>query len=263
MWKTPALICALILAPALAHAGPFAGVEADVFILGETHDNAAHHAAQADAIRDIAPRAVVFEMLTEAQAREVRDDRLDDPEALAELLDWENSGWPDFALYYPIFAEARGAMILGAAVPRPETRAAMETGIIAAFGPKAEAYGLTEELGAEMLAQRLNLQLEAHCGALPTAILPAMVDIQRLRDATLARAVVRAHGETGGPVAVITGNGHARRDWGVPAYLARVAPELTVRTMGQSENGQMPDGGFDVILDAPAAEREDPCAAFR
>lgn len=268
MWKALAPVAAALVAlapavaPPTAQAGPFLGDEAQVFVLGEVHDNPAHHAVQAEAVRDIAPRALVFEMLTEAQAAEVRDDRLDDPEALAELLAWDAAGWPDFAMYYPIFVAGRGARVYGAAVPRETTREAMQIGVATSFGPEADAYGLTAPLPTEQLAARLNLQLEAHCGALPTELLPGMVDVQRLRDATLARSALRALNETGGPVAVITGNGHARKDWGVPAYLARVAPDIAVRALGQGEDGRAPGGGFDLVLDAPGTERDDPCAAF-
>ena len=108
----------------------------------------------------------------------------------------------------------------------------------------------------------MTLQRDAHCGKLPDEMLPVMIDLQRLRDATLARTTLAALDEIGGPVAVITGNGHARADWGMPAYIARVAPEVIVTTLGQSEDGAVPDGTFDVILDAPGIEREDPCLAF-
>ena len=84
--------------------------------------------------------------------------------------------------------------------------------------------------------------MQAHCDALPEDMLPGMVAVQRLRDAVLARAVVRAMDDTGGPVAVITGNGHARRDWGMPAMLARAAPDLDVWVLGQTEEDQ-PAGG--------------------
>jgi uncharacterized iron-regulated protein len=94
-------------------------------------------------------------------------------------------------------------------------------------------------------------------------MLPAMVAVQRLRDAALARAVVRALAATGGPVAVITGNGHARRDWGLPRVLARVAPEARVHVLLQGEEDVVPEGGHDEVVFAPAAPREDPCAAFR
>jgi uncharacterized iron-regulated protein len=94
-------------------------------------------------------------------------------------------------------------------------------------------------------------------------MLPGMVEVQRLRDAVLARAVVQAVEETGGPVAVITGNGHARRDRGVPAYLGRIAPDLEVFVLGQTEDGAPLEGGFDEVVSAPAVDRPDPCAAFQ
>ncbi|GKY89353.1 ChaN family lipoprotein [Sinisalibacter aestuarii] len=254
---------ALIALPALAMANPLGEAMAEIYVLGEVHDNPAHHAVQAEAVAALAPRALVFEMLTEEQAGRATDDLRADPGALGAALDWEASGWPDFAMYYPIFAAADGAEIRGAAVPRAETRAAMQIGVALTFGDEAPAFGLTDELEAEELADRLNLQMAAHCNALPVELLPGMVDLQRLRDAVLARAALVALEETGGPVVVITGNGHARKDWGVPSYLARVAPDVAVFALGQGEDGGTPDGGFDLVLDAPGAEREDPCLAFR
>jgi uncharacterized iron-regulated protein len=62
---------------------------------------------------------------------------------------------------------------------------------------------------------------------------------------------------------VITGNGHARRDWGVPAVLAEVAPDLDVWVLGQTEDGRPLEGGFDAVISDPAAPRPDPCAAFQ
>lgn len=235
----------------------------DVVILGEVHDNPAHHAEQAAQVAAIQPRALVFEMLTPEQAARVTPDLIADPGAMARALDWDRSGWPDFAMYHPIFAAAPGAAIYGAHVPREAARAVFETGPAAAFGDEAAAYGLTEPLPPGEQAAREALQQAAHCDALPKNILPGMVEVQRLRDAVLARAVVRAIAETGGPVAVITGNGHARRDRGVPAYLARVAPDLEVFVLGQTEDGAPLEGGFDAVISAPAVTRPDPCAAFR
>ena len=205
----------------------------DVVILGEVHDNPAHHAEQAAQVAAIQPRALVFEMLTPEQAARVTPDLIADPGSMARALDWDRSGWPDFAMYHPT------------------------------FGDEAAAYGLTEPLPPGEQAAREALQQAAHCDALPKDILPGMVEVQRLRDAVLARAVVRAIAETGGPVAVITGNGHARRDRGVPAYLARVAPDLEVFVLGQTEDGAPLEGGFDAVISAPAVARPDPCAAFR
>lgn len=243
--------------------GAGTAVAQDVLILGEVHDNPAHHAVQAERVAAIQPRAIVFEMLTEAQAAQVTPALRVDEAALADALDWQESGWPAFSMYYPIFAAAPEAAIHGAHVPRDAARSVAEGGLAEAFGPEAARYGLTRALPDEEQAAREALQMEAHCNALPEDILPGMVAVQRLRDAVLARAVVQAMEATGGPVAVITGNGHARRDWGIPAYLAEVAPDLEVRVLGQTEEERPLDGGFDEVISAPAVDRPDPCAAFQ
>jgi len=237
-------------------------VSQDVVILGEVHDNPAHHAEQARRVVALNPQALVFEMLTPDQAARVTSGLIADPEAMAEALDWAESGWPDFAMYHPIIAAAPDAAIYGAQVPRDAARDVFGTGAASAFGPDAAAYGLNEPLPEAEQEMREAMQMSAHCDALPEKMLPGMVAVQRLRDAVLARAVVQAMDATGGPVAVITGNGHARRDWGVPAYLVRVAPDLDVHVLGQTEDGAPLAGGFDEVVSAPAVERPDPCAAF-
>lgn len=236
---------------------------ADILIIGETHDNPAHHSAQAALVRQAAPSALVFEMLGYDQSRSVTPLNRIDEKRLEAALNWNASGWPDFAMYYPIFTAAPKAAIYGAAIPRERTRDAMQSGAAGAFGRNADVFGLDAPLEAAQQSAREALQMSAHCDALPENLLPGMVTVQRLRDAALAREAIQAFADTGGPVVVIAGNGHARRDWGIPAALARAAPDLAVWSVGQSEDGMAPEGGFDEMIDAPAAKREDPCAAFR
>ena len=236
---------------------------ASVVIVGEVHDNPAHHEAQAKLVQQIAPRAIVFEMLTTAQAVLVTQDNRADQALLETALGWADSGWPDFAMYYPIFAAAPDALIYGAAVPRDDARAAMEDEIAATFGPDARAYGLLGPLPTDQLATRIALQDEVHCNAMPPEMLPTMVDIQRLRDATLARAVAQAMRDTRGAVVVITGNGHARKDWGMPSILAEVMPDARIFVLGQTEDDAAMDGVFDLILSAAPVARPDPCDALR
>lgn len=235
--------------------------QADVVFLGEVHDNAEAHRRQAVHLRALAPRAVVFEMLTPEQAAKVSDELRADPEALARSVGWDKSGWPDFAIYKPIFEALGEARVFGAGVPRAQAREIMETGIAQAFGAEALRYGLDTALPTEEQAAREAFQLAAHCDALPEAMLPVMVDIQRYRDAVLARAVVEAHRLSGAPVAVITGNGHARRDWGAPVYVTRAEPGLRIFSLGIVEPGGGEDH-FDALETVPEAERDDPCAAF-
>ncbi|MFL4468933.1 ChaN family lipoprotein [Tateyamaria armeniaca] len=249
-------ICLMLGLP--VSAGPFS---ADVVVLGELHDNPHHHARQAEIVAEVQPKALVFEMLTNGQALAHVPGA--DEATLSAAFGWENTGWPDFAMYYPIFAAAPDARVFGAGVTRTMAREAMTDGLAYAFGIGAGAYGLTTPLDEGMQAARESMQMTAHCDALPEDMLPTMVDIQRLRDAELAKMALRAFELTGGPVVVITGNGHARTDWGMPVYLKQAAPDLTVVALGQGEDGIAPPGTFDVIEFTAGVDRDDPCLAFQ
>ena len=235
---------------------------ADVVVLGEIHDNPAHHANQAAAVAAIAPKALVFEMLRPEQALQASPLARRSEPALRDALGWEKSGWPDFSMYYPIFAAAPDAAIYGGNLPREAVRRSVTEGAAAVFGPMAPKYGLDRPLPEAEQKAREAEQMEAHCDALPPEMLGGMVEAQRLRDAALARAVVQAMKDTGGPVAVITGSGHARKDRGVPATLAVAAPDLAVLSIGQMENAPEAAPPYDFWIVTPPAPREDPCARF-
>lgn len=231
-------------------------------ILGEIHDNPVHHAHQAIAVEALRPTAVVFEMLSPEQAARVTPRLARSAEALGAVLGWEASGWPDFAMYHPIFVAAGEASIRGAAAPMEDVRRATREGAAAVFADAAR-FGLDLSLPEPEQALREADQLIAHCDALPGGMLTGMVEAQRLRDGWIARAALEAVEETGGPVVVITGNGHARADWGVPALLALAAPDVAVVTVGQFEEAVEAAPPFDLWLVTEAARREDPCRAFR
>ncbi|MBJ3761186.1 ChaN family lipoprotein [Maribius pontilimi] len=238
-------------------------LDAQIVAMGELHDIAEHHANQADWVARMAPAAIVFEMLEPTQGALAT--RMQDaaPETLADALNWEERGWPDFTDYAPIFAAADGARLYGGGVPRDTLGDAVSQGAAQAMGEDAILFGLDLALPLEEQDARENLQHEAHCGALPSEMLPGMVEAQRLRDATLARAALQALDETGGPVAIITGNGHARRDWGVPLYLGFARPEVSVISIGQyiaPETGAPFDAW--VVSDVDISDRADPCDAF-
>ncbi|NIY71197.1 ChaN family lipoprotein [Marivivens donghaensis] len=226
----------------------------NVFVLGETHDNPLHHAEQANLIAEIAPTALIFEMLSPEQAKVLNASERD--AALGDLIGWQESGWPDFAMYLPVFT-ASDAPVYGASVPRDDLMAAIGTDAASVFGDDAEQFGLLEPAPKDMRQE----QADAHCGALPDEMLDGMVEAQRLRDASFARTTLQALDETGGPVVLISGSGHARIDRGVPAYIANARPDVEVYSIGIVElETVLP---FDEIITTEAAEREDPCNAFR
>jgi hypothetical protein len=166
-------------------------------------------------------------------------------------------------MYAPLFGFGAEVPIYGAGIGRDAAQAAFADGAAAAFSGDSARFGLTDALPEDEQAAREAEQMTAHCDALPPEILPGFVEAQRLRDAALAEAALAALEAHGPPVAIITGNGHARRDWGVPAVLQVAAPDVTVMALGQFE--AVPDGPvpFDLWAVSDPVDRPDPCAAFR
>lgn len=272
---------------ATAHGGQLTPAElavalatADVAILGETHDNPDHHAAQAWLVARMAPGALAFEMLppsVEAPLARARAAGADQ-QALAQATGWESLGWPDFAMYAPIFLAAPDAPVTGGAVPSPAIRAAIEQGAEEgarqALGAASRRYGLGDPLPRDQAAAATADQVAGHCGAIPEAMAAKMVEAQRLRDAAFADATLRARAYAdGGKVVLIAGSGHARQDRAVPAKLRAAEPALRVATLALIEVAAAEDwrayGGsasetppFDYLWFTARPDREDPCAAF-
>ncbi|WP_050529968.1 ChaN family lipoprotein [Pseudaestuariivita atlantica] len=254
------MVAALLLSgPALADL-PEAAMSADVVILGERHNTQAHQSYQARAIAQLAPKAVVFEMLTPFEARRISALR-----AAGELRKAIADGefhWTDFIDYLPLIEAAEAARIIGTAIPREDMRRAFGEGAAAEFGADADAYGLTRPLPDDEQEAREEAQFVNHCEAMPRDMMAGMVSAQRLRDAVFARTVAEAVETHGTPVVLVTGWGHARRDYGVPVYLSAARPDIGVYVVGLQER-EPEDGLFDhVVVTAPEPGRDDPCAAF-
>ncbi len=251
--------------------------ETDVVILGEKHDNPAHHAAQAELTRLIAmramPAALVFEMIrpeAEPEMVELRGSGAPGS-AFGPLIGWDEWGWPDWEMYAPILDAATDTPVLGAAVPRKSVRDAMGRGAAAVFaedlGRDAEALGVNQPLPVEIQKAMEAEQVAAHCDALPIEMAAPMVEAQRLRDAAFADAVLRGREMGDGPVILITGSGHGRVDRAVPLYLRAAAPDLSVISVAFVEitagMGSAEAAPFDFIWYTDKYPRGDPCEAFR
>jgi len=245
---------------------------ADIAVLGEVHDNPVHHARQARLVRALHPGGIAFEMEPSASEEGIQVflSQGGARDRIGPAIGWKRLGWPDWAMYAPVFEAARGAYVAGGGVARSDLRLAIKVGAGVAYGRGADSLGLGLALDPATRTEIEDEMIAAHCNKLPRSAARGMVEAQRLRDARFAAAAYRALVAGGGKRAVlITGNGHARTDRGVPAYLRRVAPELRVLSVGQLELAPGADPveaarglPYDFVWFAAPAERDDPCAAF-
>ncbi len=256
---------------------------ADFVLLGEKHDNPAHHRLQAWLVAALARAgrkpAVVFEMVPldrEPALAAAIGAHPDDPDALASALDWAHGGWPDFALYRPVFAAALAARLPIAAgdLPRSELARLRRSGLDAIPAAERARLALDPPPSDEARRAFADEVREAHCGMAPEAMVDAMSDLPRARDATLASVVVAAGAGDG--ALLIAGAGHVRRDRGVPLYLERRAPQRSVLALAFSEVArgagvaEDPDArasrlgtAIDLIWFTPRVDDQDPCERFR
>ena len=240
----------------------------DVMLLGEVHDNADAHLAQGALVRLLQPRALAVEMIQTSDEDALNAFLADggSPAGIGPQIDWDDSGWPDWEIYEPVFRDWRPGTIRGAGLPRETVRRSMTEGAAAISLTPPMDMKLKAPLDPHVQAEMEAEMVEAHCGHLPKEMAPGMIQAQRLRDASLASAVLRA-GAGDGPVAVIAGNGHVRKDRGAGTYLPG---ELRIVSVGILEAGigiapeDIPDADlpYDFVWFVPPAERENPCAVF-
>lgn len=246
-------------------------------LLGEVHDNAGHHRLRHDLlaamVRDGRRPAIVMEQFDrehQPALERVQNGPAPTPELLKTAGRIDAQGW-NWSYYEPIVRLAldHRLPIVAANLSRADAFRVSTGGAAAVLGAAAvSALQLDQPLPD---AARLKLEQvidDGHCGKAPRNILPGMVAAQRARDAIMAQTL-QAHT----PAVLIAGNGHVRRDFGVPHYLAQDPQGDDVRVVGFIEvdaaraaptdyvTAGAPE--FDFIAFTPRAPRKDPCEGLR
>ncbi|TMH53690.1 MAG: hypothetical protein E6H53_19405 [Betaproteobacteria bacterium] len=252
-------------------------------LLGEVHDNPAHHEVRARLITAIAATgarpAVVFEQfdLDRDEALRAAQAAGADAEELAAAGRLDNKAWK-WPLHKPILEAALTTRLPVRAGNL--SRAELGGDLQAAIDKDSNAIGYARFHAAhwsEAQAAALRADIiESHCRKLPEPVVPRLVLAQRVRDAAMAQALVSD--ATPGGAILIAGNGHVRADLAVPVYLhaagladadsSSVSVGFIEATPEEKRAREFPrqviadHPGFDYIwLTSPVA-RDDPCADF-
>jgi uncharacterized iron-regulated protein len=246
-------------------------------LLGEVHDNAEHHRMRHDVLAalvgDGRRPAVAMEQFDREHQRPLQlaqNEPAPTPDRLKTAGRFDAQGW-NWAYYEPIIRLAldHHLPIVAANLSRAEAFRVSTEGAAAVFGgAEVRALHLTRSLPD---AARVKLQRvieDGHCGMAPPNILPGLIAAQRARDAIMA-AALQAHA----PAVLIAGNGHVRRDFGVPYYLAQYPQGDDVQVVGFIEvetNRPAPTDyvtagapEYDYVVFTAPASRPDPCKDLR
>ena len=255
---------------------------ADFVLLGEKHDNPDHHRLQAEVLRGLIAAgrrpAVGFEMFS-----------IDDAEAIAQYLarspsdaaglgpavNWNKSGWPEWAMYQPIAEAALAAKLTIVATTLPlATARKMSRDRVALEASIRRDLGLDRPLSDAMLVRMAVDIRNSHCGYGSAASVQAMVQVQRARDAQMAQRLIAAAPADG--AVLVAGAGHVRSDYGIPVYLTAKVPDRQVVSIAFVEvdalkpnpgRYDLPDGAgrapFDYLWFTPRVDDEDACEKFK
>lgn len=251
---------------------------ADFLLLGEVHDNPIHHQFQAQAVREYfrsqtSPEVAVFEQIHTGQEKALRALQnlpRQGPQILRDLLEWETSGWPPFAIYEPIFEALidREASIAAGLYPPPQVKTVYREGMRAVVDEQAIDRYRLDELPVSAQERLQQIIEDSHCGLIDAKHAVPMVQVQMSKDAFMAMQLVAERKE--GKAVLIAGNGHTRKDFGVPQYLAKLEPRakiVSVAVLEVQPDLRDPDKYLnadiaDFVFFTPAWDRQDPCEAM-
>jgi uncharacterized iron-regulated protein len=242
-------------------------------LIGERHDNPDHHVLQARLVSKALEgrRAPVLAL----EMFDLRDQPAIDryfagaPSTAAGLGDavrWDEKGWPAWPMYLPIVQAGvdHGASIVAANLSRSDVMAAARSGEVTVAAERLAVPSIPEEM-REALEQEM---FDAHCGHVPRDKVGMMAVAQVARDAVMARRMTMSLAAD--VVVLIAGNGHVRRDRGVPWHVRKQGAEGGVVSVGMAEvRPSWRDAGdvarehgaeFDFVWVTPEWERADPCA---
>lgn len=230
-----------------------------IVILGEVHDNGVQHALRVAALRELVAKgarpALAFEQLDREQQDAIERARRERPRDATYVVEQAQgaASW-DWTLYKPFIELALeyDLPIVAANLSRSE---AMK---IATAAAKADAPALP----AAFVAAHEASIARGHCDLLPPEALPGMARAQIARDRALADAL-RPHAARG--VVLLTGNGHARIDLGVPHWLTtdERAWSISIGVLERDADDAEAPEQFDAYLVTAPAPRADPCADLR
>lgn len=258
---------------------------AEYILLGETHDNTAHHQGQAWVLGRLSsgqegrPGKIAFEMMDEAQGQLLEKTPYHNVDELIGLLSHVDNQWGYEAYYRPVFAAALEGQwdVVAASQGRDAILKVVREG--EAGVPEAvRALMQKTVLDAKQIEASSKEIEQSHCGMSNEKMVTAMMLTQRSKDAFMALALQGKNNEAAKEryKVLVAGSGHTRKDRGVPLYIRQLegdAAILSLAWMEVSDRVEAVDAyashwaeegfPFDYVWFTPRVERPDPCEAFR
>jgi uncharacterized iron-regulated protein len=236
---------------------------ARIMLLGEVHDNPDGHRQRTDVLRaeveaGFRPALLMEQFDRENQTALTRAQaQCRDADCVIAAAGGKRWDWP---LYKPVIELALRYRLplIAANVSRADAGKVIGGGLAAALdAPTIRQFKLDQALPADLAARQRQAIIDGHCGKFPEEMVPGMVNAEVARDVWMAK-LLAAHSTNG--AVLLAGNGHVRKDVGVPRWLS-VVTAIKPDVHGYVEKAEPGDAAaYDVTHVIPAHPRPDPCA---
>ena len=237
-----------------------------VVLLGEVHDNAAQHTLRIAALRQLVVKgarpAIAFEQFDRERQPDIDRARRERP-GDANYLIAKAKGrdkW-QWQFYRPFVALALeyDLPIIAANLSRDKAMHMAIDGWPAVFDARMRDELKLDSLPADFRRKHEDAIAAGHCNLLQAEQLPALARAQIARDIIMAR-VIRPYVDRG--VVLLAGNGHVRRDIGVPFWMTADAMRdaVSIGVLERNDDSVPEDvAEFDVYVITERAALADPC----
>jgi uncharacterized iron-regulated protein len=233
---------------------------ANYTLLGEFHDNASHHQLRGDLILRLnqSKQTVVVEYLLAGKEVQFSGSTLES----LHTAGFNSKAW-SWSIYGPLFEQLRMSQrpIVGSNLDRSISKVIFSGENNPIPSSLKEDYQKSPLSAPAMAALEQDL-IEGHCGKLPPAYLKPMMLVQRLTDISMARVLLEHSSGI-----LLAGNGHIRKDYGVPQVLKAIAPHQSVVNVAFTEDDGLDSKAianyrdrYDYVWLTKPIERKDPCA---
>ena len=238
-----------------------------ILLLGEVHDNPDGHAHRyADLQKMVVAGwrpAIAMEQFDRENQAELTQAQAACTDANCIISKVGNKRW-EWPHYRPVIQLAIDYKLplLAANLSRSDAARVMREGYAAVLDKNTiTSYKLDQALPTVVVNGQRAAMESGHCGKMPDNIVPSMVRAQVARDVWMAK-VVTDNADRG--VVLLAGNGHVRRDLGVPVWLpANQQASLQIHGYVEADDSKSGDATlYDVSHVVKTHTRPDPCLSI-
>lgn len=258
-------LLALASLAAVWPAGAAAPADDTIYLLGEIHDNPSAHAQRFHFIEQLLRKGfkptVAMEQFDRDKQAALDRAMASCKDAACVIEEAGGQGW-NWDFYKPVIETAlkRRLRIVAANLSSADALKIAREGLAAVISPETlHDFKLDMPLDSALFDKQQEAIDLGHCHMLPASAFKGMVNAQVARDVWMAK-MIRENASHG--LILLAGNGHVRKDIGVPHWLGRDERKRT-QVLAYTEDEDAADATlFDRTIQVEPFERDDPCQAF-